>query len=254
MARARYCVSIAGGRDEFVYTFYCFSPAFFLARNPTHEEKLAFANQLVTRFKPRALSMKSFGCVKCGRQGMQPTFAGCQHPLLAEWDHKRNALRGNHPEKIKLRSNKQIFWLCTKCPAGQEHSWFAQPFSRTSRSKPGCPVCAGQAACKCNPLQALYCDIAAEWDHDRNTGQPCDYPAHSHDLVWWCSSQRGSWQQALHYLTSRVQQWAARLKRVQQIRQVELELELQWLCLVRHKDLPGVRPRLGQEHPQQARV
>ncbi|KAL3147811.1 hypothetical protein ABBQ32_002539 [Trebouxia sp. C0010 RCD-2024] len=68
MARARYCVSIAEGRDEFVYTFYCFAPAFFLARNPTHEEKLAFANQLVTRFKPRALNMKSFGCVKCGRQ------------------------------------------------------------------------------------------------------------------------------------------------------------------------------------------
>lgn len=71
MARARYCVFIADGGDEFVYTFYCFAPAFFLARNPTHEEKLAFADQLVTRYNPRALKMKSFGCMSCGRQAIQ---------------------------------------------------------------------------------------------------------------------------------------------------------------------------------------
>ncbi|MCJ1368721.1 hypothetical protein MMC16_007866 [Acarospora aff. strigata] len=68
MARGRYCVSITeAGKDDFVYTFYCFAPAFFLARNPTHEEKLAFANQLVARYNPRALDMKSLGCVTCGR-------------------------------------------------------------------------------------------------------------------------------------------------------------------------------------------
>ena len=69
MARARYCATIADHAtgDEFVYTFYCFAPTFFLARNPTHEEKVDFANQLVTRYNPRALSMKSFGCFICGR-------------------------------------------------------------------------------------------------------------------------------------------------------------------------------------------
>ena len=68
MARARYCVSLAdyADRDEFMYTFYRLAPAFYLARNPTHEEKLAFANQLATRYNPRALNMKSFGCVGCG--------------------------------------------------------------------------------------------------------------------------------------------------------------------------------------------
>ncbi len=71
MARARYCVNIIDGQDEFVYTFYCVAPAFFLARNPTHEEKLAFANQLVSRYNPRALRMKSFGCASCGRQAHQ---------------------------------------------------------------------------------------------------------------------------------------------------------------------------------------
>ena len=71
MARARYCVFIADGGDEFVYTFYCFAPAFFLARNPTHEEKLAFAQQLATRYNPRALALKPFKCVTCGGQAHQ---------------------------------------------------------------------------------------------------------------------------------------------------------------------------------------
>ena len=69
MARARYRATIADHdtKDEFVYTFYCFAPISFLARNPTHQEKVDFANQLVTRYNPRALSMKPFACFICGR-------------------------------------------------------------------------------------------------------------------------------------------------------------------------------------------
>ena len=68
MARARYCAFVYDyeEKDEFIYTFYCFAPAFFLARNPTHAEKVDFANQLATRYNPRVLSMKSFGCYQCG--------------------------------------------------------------------------------------------------------------------------------------------------------------------------------------------
>ena len=105
------------------------------------------------------------GCPKCAPRGTiikHPTFAECKHPLLKEWEHKRNAACGNHPHNTKLRSAKQIFWLCNKCPAGQEHSWLAQPRSRTSYH--GCPICAGHVACRCNSLQALFPDIAAEWD------------------------------------------------------------------------------------------
>ena len=72
MARARCCISVVEpGKDEFVYTFYCTAPAFCLARNPTHEEKLAFAGQLTTTYNHRALKMKAFACIACKRPAHQ---------------------------------------------------------------------------------------------------------------------------------------------------------------------------------------
>ena len=168
------------------------------------------------------VSKKKTGCPQCGdvartkKQTRQPTFAECDHPLLAEWDHKRNAAQGHYPDKIRLKSHKQIFWLCTKCPAGQEHSWSAVPSSRTGRNQSGCPFCAGQAACRCNSLQALYRDTAAEWDYSKNPGQPSDYTASSSHLAWWFSPQRGSWQQTINSRTVQVHRKTARLKRVQE--------------------------------------
>ena len=158
------------------------------------------------------------GCPECGEQARtrktkQPFFADCQDPrgktLLAEWDHERNAPLGNFPHNTRLKSHKQIFWLCTNCPAGQPHSWPAQPYQRTRRNHSGCPFCAGHDACKCNSLQALYPDIAAEWDHAKNKGQPSDFTASSHHLAWWFSPERGSWQQPINERTDQ------RLKRNQ---------------------------------------
>ena len=156
------------------------------------------------------------GCPRCAKSKhiiKQPTFAECRDPqvitLLAEWDHERNAPQGNFPYNITLQSSKQIFWLCFRCPLGQEHSWSARPCDRSKPSRPGCPVCAGHATCKCNSLQALSPDIAAEWDHAKNQGQLSEYTARSHHLAWWFSPQRGSWQQSINLRTDK------RLKRNQ---------------------------------------
>ncbi|KAL3132815.1 hypothetical protein ABBQ38_006741 [Trebouxia sp. C0009 RCD-2024] len=177
------------------------------------------------RASPHArVSKLRSGCPQCKENAktkkrfQHPTFAECQHPLLAEWDHKRNAAQGHFPENTKLRSKKKIFWLCTKCPAGQEHSWRAQPCVRTTRNQTGCPFCAGQTACRCNSLQALYPGIAAEWDHSKNEGQPSDFTGSSTHLAWWFSPQRASWQQRIYRRTSPVQQETARLRRLQQRR------------------------------------
>ena len=159
------------------------------------------------------------GCPQCVRTGpptKRPTFAESQHPLLKEWDHDRNGACGHFPENIRLRSNKLVFWLCNKCPAGQEHSWSAPPSSRTDRKQAGCPICAGRVACKCNSLLAIYSDIAAEWDYAKNTGQPCDYTAGSSFLAWWHNPQRGSWQQTIMSRTSNVIRYSARQRRIQQ--------------------------------------
>ena len=162
----------------------------------------------------RRVSQQS-GCPRCAPRGTvtrHPTFAECQHPLLEEWDYKHNEACGNYPHNTKLKSHKQIFWLCKKCPAGQEHSWSAQPYSRTNRHQHGCPICAGHLACRCNSLQALFPTIAAEWDYTNNKGQLSDYTASSTHFAWWCSPERGSWQQTINDRTSNVKQ---RLKRQQ---------------------------------------
>ena len=143
-------------------------------------------------------------CVKCRRTKQQikhPTFADCQDQhsktWLAEWDHERNPLQRSFPHNTTLKSSKQIFWVCHRCPARQEHSWCAEPRDRTGRSKPGCPFCAGRAVCKCNSLPSLYPDIAAEWDYAKNTKQPSDYTASSSSVAWWFSPEHGSWQQRI---------------------------------------------------------
>ena len=164
---------------------------------------------------PDARVSKQSGCPKCVHRGpviRHPTFAECQHPLLQQWDHTRNEACGNYPHITSLRSNKQIFWLCNQCPAGQEHSWSAAPFSRTGRDQCGCPICAGHSACRCNSLQALFPDIAAEWDHEKNTGAPGDYSAGSERLAWWYTLERGSWQQTIHARTGNIIQQSIALK------------------------------------------
>ena len=162
------------------------------------------------------------GCPQCAESARtkkkyvkQPTIA--ENPvLLAQWDHKRNAEQGHFPDRVRLQSAKQIFWLCNKCSVGQQHSWSAQPFSRTGPSKTGCPCCSGHAACECNSLQALHPSIAAEWDHSRNEGQPSEYNAHSVHLAWWISPQRGSWQQTIKTRSRNLEQNSARSRLTQQ--------------------------------------
>ena len=163
---------------------------------------------------------KGAGHGNSNKKEKYPTFAESQDPqaraCLAEWDHEKNALQGKFPSNTTLPSSKPIFWLCTKCPAGQKHSWSAKPHNRTSRHQTGCPFCAGQAACRCNSLQTLYPDIAAEWDYAKNASQPSNYTAGSTYLAWWISPQRGSWQQSIDARTSMVKQKAARLKHIHQ--------------------------------------
>ena len=168
---------------------------------------------------PDARVSKLSGCRRCSPKGTvirHPTFAECQHPLLQEWDITRNEACGNYPHNTSLRGNKQIFWLCNKCPAGQEHSWSAATGSRTGCRQAGCPVCAGLVACRCNSLQALFPDIAAEWDHEKNIGEPRDYSAGSEHLAWWYTPQRIGGQQTIDSRTQHLRQDVTRSRRIQQ--------------------------------------
>ena len=171
---------------------------------------------------PNSKVMSNSGCPNCntGRgqpRKRQPTFAACQHPLLAEWDHACNAADGHFPDKVTLKSSKKIHWLCNKCPLGQQHSWTATPGNRvSSQTSSGCPFCAGSAVCTCNSLQTHHAAIAAEWDHDRNSRSPQDYTFASSSVVWWRNAERGSWQQSISSRTSSVAMLVAARKYVKE--------------------------------------
>ena len=189
------------------------------SHKPAHWRCHKCGHQWVTKISLRTNTNTTSGCPMCAPKrtaARRPTFADSQHPVLAEWDHERNAAHGNFPHNTTEGSSKNICWLCSKCPAGQVHSWIATPDLRTGKFQTGCPVCAGQVACECNSLQACYPSIAADWDFSKNPGQPADYPASCTQMAWWCTAERGSWQQSISGRTSVVQQKLARARRVQQ--------------------------------------
>ncbi len=148
------------------------------------------------------------GCPECyNLRRSQPrmrhrALADSGHPVMKEWDYELNEQQGLDPHKITLRSNKRCNWICRQCPAGQLHRWKAAPLVRTLQAS-GCPYCSGLKACKCNSLQALSPEVAAEWDYVKNEGTPDDYPANSHMKAWFLSTKRGSWQAKIN---NRVQQ------------------------------------------------
>jgi hypothetical protein len=107
------------------------------------------------------------------------------HPALAaEWD-PANELA---PTEVMAGSGKQAAWICS-CG----HRWRSRIDSR-GVSGTGCPPCArrkmnhpGRAGCGAS-LEALFPDIAAEWDAD-NDSRPADTAPHSAAPVLWLCAQ-----------------------------------------------------------------
>ena len=84
-----------------------------------------------------------------------------------------NEEAGLDPGKLWCRSKKKAHWICNKCPKGIPHTWQAvidNVRSALLRQTSGCPCCVGLQACKCNALQSLFPEVAAEWDYERNQG------------------------------------------------------------------------------------
>jgi len=163
---------------------------------------------------------KGCGCPKCyskrhgrrkdGSRRKHPTFAECNHALLSEWDHDKNAERGLFPKNITLGSSKPVHWVCRQCSLGILHRWVAQPNTHTGCHS-GCPYCSENAVCKCNSLAKCYEELAWEWDYSKNEAGPDAYTARSDKTVWWQTASRGSWQQSIGERTSN---WIQRQQRI----------------------------------------
>ena len=146
------------------------------------------------------------GCPDCaairksGVRKSHPALTESQHDMIRCWDWDLNEEAGLDPSKLRCRSHKKAHWVCHKCPVGQPHKWQAtvgNVYGSTLRGTSGCPCCQGLQACKCNSLQSLFPEVAAEWDYERNTGTPAEHAAQSNKKVWWCTSSHGHFKVAI---------------------------------------------------------
>ena len=154
-------------------------------------------------------TIQGSGCPMCARERskkhqQQPSLAASGPAVMAFWDYETNELAGLDPERITMGSGKVVHWMCSKCPLGLKHSWTGPAARQCNTRIPGlqgCPCCAGHKACRCNCLQTLYPEVAAEWDFTKNMTTPVDHTASSRFVAWWLNSKRGSWQQSISVRT-----------------------------------------------------
>ncbi len=153
------------------------------------------------------------GCPKCARTNggrkadgtrqKHPIFAAAKHALLQQWDHDRNRENGHFPDNTTLRSGKLIWWQCHDCPKGKVHSYQAQAFSRTLRTKPtGCPFCAGQKLCDCNSLETVCPDIAADFDVEKNGVTAAEVTSSAITKYSWLSDEPGAKKRSANQRTN----------------------------------------------------
>ena len=139
------------------------------------------------------------GCPHCAsiRQRRQlPTVTASSSSMKQYCDLQRNIELGLNPDVITIGSNRNASFACNKCPQLQAHLWTAR-ISNVFRGS-GCPYCSGTRVCKCNSLQTLRPDLAAEWCYALNKGTPTDYTAKSNVEVWWQTGKRGTWKESIN--------------------------------------------------------
>lgn len=126
------------------------------------------------RASPKQRTRLNNSCPKCNSIIVK-------FPEIAKEFH--STLNENHiVSDLSYSSHIKIWW---KCPKGFDHVWKTSPNSRISM-KTGCPICAGYKVVKSNSVTAIYPELAAQWDFEKNKNLTPDMVyAKSSKKVWW---------------------------------------------------------------------
>ena len=104
-----------------------------------------------------------------------------QLDILAAFELAGNEISS---ESISYRSGKSVRWKCSVC--GEE--WEESPYCAGSR-KNFCPFCSKQKASQRYNLEAVFPEVAAQWDYIRNGSRtPRNTLPHSHAKAYWTCS------------------------------------------------------------------
>ena len=139
------------------------------------------------------------GCPVCAGKTVVPgvnDLATLRPELAAQWHPERNLPLT--PERIAPGSHKRVWWVC-----GKGHVWQAAAAARANGER--CPVCAGKVVIPGeNDLAALYPEIAAQWDGEKNgTLTAKEVSPYSNRKAWWRCREGHSWQAAIAARTKR---------------------------------------------------
>ena len=148
------------------------------------------------------------GCPKCGLEKQKKerintlvskkgSLADNQKALLSEWDFESNSINGLYPTMITESSNKEAFWICSKCG----YKWKAVISNRVKGS--GCPVCANKIIITgVNDLSTSNPELLDEWDYEKNAEigiTPQSISKGSEQKVYWICKYCGHHWQAFVY-------------------------------------------------------
>lgn len=121
--------------------------------------------------------------------------------IAAEWDIQNN--EGIKPSQVSNGSHDMYNWVCKECGTA-----FSMKINdRTSKRGAGCPKCGKKKQINSwianrTKVKSFYewCvekdrqDLLSEWNLDRNTLSPKDYPSGSNQEVWWkCQNCGNEW-------------------------------------------------------------
>ena len=127
-------------------------------------------------------------CARCSGKGPNAQICPCKSlqklrpDLMKEWDFSKNKIT---PDKITLKSDRKVWWLCDKSNCKHEHSWEASVANRTAKKQNGCPYCSKNKICICNSLSSLQPHVASQWHPTRNKLKSEEVSISCNYKVWW---------------------------------------------------------------------
>jgi len=124
-------------------------------------------------------------CDSRGRHGFCECQSAAADPRLSKEWHPDNPTPAN---KVARNSNTKHRWLCP-----QGHAPYVATCSNRCTGNTGCPECFKERKGKVwhESVSEGRTDLAAEWDHKRNTKLPEDVTLGSNYNAWWgCSRDR----------------------------------------------------------------
>lgn len=97
--------------------------------------------------------------------------------------------------KLYVGNTKKLTWQCTQC-----HQQWTNQLRKRAIDGQGCTYCTNQTTYEGNSLLALHPDLAAQWDHEKNSvdvkvsGGPSSTNPGTHDKAWWRCALGHSWR------------------------------------------------------------